>query len=165
LANGHRRILVLGGVDGYTTSAGRLAGHRRALVDFGVPADPGLIEGRGFERRAGYETMRRRLARGVDFTAVFAMTDMGAAGALAALHEAGVRVPDDVSLVGYDDIDLAGDLRPQLTTVHVPYEELGRTAVRLALDLQEGRSGEVDQRVVLGTHVVVRNSVSRRGPG
>lgn len=164
LANGHRRILVLGGADGYTTSAGRLAGHRRALADFGVPADPGLVEGQGFERQAGYETMRRRLARGVDFSAVFAMTDMSAAGALTALDEAGVRVPDEVSLVGYDDIDLADDLRPQLTTVHVPYEELGRTAVRLALDLREGRAGEVSQRVVLGTHVVVRKSVSRRGP-
>jgi LacI family transcriptional regulator len=164
LANGHRRILFLGGDEGSTTSMGRLAGYRRALTDFGVPVDPGLIEGRGFERRDGYETVRRRLDRGVDFTAVFAMTDMSATGALAAFDEAGVRVPEDVSLVGYDDIQLAADLRPKLTTVHVPYEELGRTAVRLALDLREGRIGEADQHVVLGTHVVVRNSVSRRSP-
>jgi len=66
--------------------------------------------------------------------------------------------------VGYDDIDLASDLRPQLTTVHVPYEELGRAAVRLALDLREGRSRDIDQHVVLGTHVVVRQSVARHHP-
>jgi LacI family transcriptional regulator len=129
LANGHRRILLLGGEETSTTSMGRLAGYRRALADFGVPADPGLIDGRGFERRDGFEAVRRRLERGVDFTAVFAMTDMSATGALAAFDEAGVRVPEDVSLVGYDDIELAADLRPKLTTVHVPYEELGRTAL------------------------------------
>jgi LacI family transcriptional regulator len=92
---------------------------------------------------------------------VFAGSDAIAVGVLGALEEAGLRVPRDVSLVGYDDIQLAGDLRPQLTTVHVPYEELGRTAVRMALDGGRGPEGRPAQRAVLGTHVVVRDSVGR----
>lgn len=165
LANGHRRILYLGGEPGYTTTAGRLAGYHRALSDFGVAADPDLVVAGEFTRTSGYERTSARLRSDAGrFTAIFAETDMVAAGALAAIEDAGLRVPADVSLVGYDDIELASDLRPRLTTVHVPYEELGRTAVRLALDLREGRSREADQHVVLGTHVVVRQSVARLTP-
>jgi LacI family transcriptional regulator len=83
------------------------------------------------------------------------MTDMVAAGVLQALREANLRVPDDVSVVGYDDIPLSLDLVPALTTVHIPHEELGRTAVRLALHRDGNPSG---QRVKMGTHVVVRAS-------
>ncbi len=87
-----------------------------------------------------------------------AATDMVAAGALTALHEAGLDVPGDISLAGYDDIPFARDLHPALTTVHVPYEELGRLAVRTAL----GRTPEnPDEHLLLGTHVVVRDSVAR----
>lgn len=86
-----------------------------------------------------------------------AATDMVAAGALTALHEAGLDVPGDVSLAGYDDIPFARDLHPALTTVHVPYEELGRLAVRTAL----GRTAETPaEHLLLGTHVVVRDSVA-----
>jgi LacI family transcriptional regulator len=162
LTNGHRRILYLGVQQRQTTAAGRLLGYRRALADFGVGAEPDLMMPADFSRVSGYERVRDRLNRGVDFTAVFAASDMCAAGALAGLNDAGVRVPDDVSLVGYDDIELTQDLRPKLTTVHVPYVELGRTAVRLALDLREGSATASDQHVVFGTHVVVRQSVARR---
>jgi LacI family transcriptional regulator len=166
LANGHRRILYLGGTLEHTTSVARLAGYHRALGDFGVVADPTLIEHGEFSRVSGYQRTRAWLERdALPFTAIFAETDMVAAGALAALDDAGVRVPEEMSLVGYDDIELAADLRPRLTTVRVPYEELGRTAVRLALDLKEGRTHGGDQHVVLGTHVVVRQSVARRQPG
>lgn len=89
-----------------------------------------------------------------------AATDMVAAGALTALHEAGLTVPGDVSLAGYDDMPFARDLHPALTTVHVPYEELGRLAVRTAL----GHRGEsADEHLLLGTHVVVRDSVAPYG--
>ncbi len=155
LAYGHRRILFLSGQERHTTSAGRVNGYRRALRDFGAPADPDLVEHGDFSRESGYELARRRLARDRDFTAIFAGTDHMATGVLEALDEAGLRVPDDVSLVGYDDIELARDLRPRLTTVHVPYEDLGRAAVRLALD------GRPVPRTVLGTHVVVRQSVAK----
>lgn len=160
LANGHRRILFLGGDPNHSTTAGRLAGYHRALTDFGVP-DPGLVERAEFSRAQGYQHTLDRLRAGPDFTAIFAATDVIAAGALGAITDSGLRVPDDISLVGYDDIELASDVRPKLTTVHVPYEDLGRTGVRLALELHEGKATESAQHVLLGTHVVLRQSVGR----
>src|SRR5690606_35146108 len=86
-----------------------------------------------------------------DFTAIFAGNDLVAAGAIQALREHGLRVPDDISIVGYDDVPPAADLG--LTTVHLPHDELGRAAVRLAL------AREPAGPITLGTHMLVRDSV------
>ncbi|WP_103338502.1 LacI family DNA-binding transcriptional regulator [Amycolatopsis sp. CA-126428] len=161
LTNGHRRILFVGHVESSTTTRGRLAGYRRALAAFDLELDSDLVVEADFTRASAHRAVQKRLAQGRDFTAIFAESDVIAAGAMRALIDAGLSVPDDVSIVGYDDIEAASDLRPRLTTVHVPYEELGSTAVRLALDWHEGVSGSIDQHVVLGTHVVLRESVAR----
>ncbi|MEU4746545.1 LacI family DNA-binding transcriptional regulator [Actinosynnema sp. NPDC023658] len=139
LSAGHRRILCLGSRPGYTTADGRLAGYRRALEAHHVPHDPALeVEGT-MEWHEGYRMMRERLAAGPrDFTAVFAVNDLIAGGAHKALTEHGLKVPDDVSMVGFDDLPPSNDL--DLTTVHLPHEEIGRTAVRLALE-HEARGG------------------------
>lgn len=160
LAQGHRRVLFLGGRPDHTTAQGRERGYLAAHRARGVEVDPSLLRHGDFTRDSGHRLMRRALKEGRDFTAVVAATDMVAAGALTALHEAGLSVPQDVSLAGYDDIPFARDLHPALTTVHVPYEELGRLAVRTAL----GRTGEArDEHLLLGTHVVVRDSVAATG--
>lgn len=159
LSNGHQRILCLGRRDGYTTAEARLTGYRNALAAHGVPHDPDLELVGTFERHEGYRMVKERLAAGPpDFTAVFACNDLLAAGARQALLEHGLRVPDDVSMVGFDDLPPAQDLN--LTTVHQPHEELGRTAVRLALE--HAATGGPPQHVVLGTHLVVRDSVRPR---
>jgi LacI family transcriptional regulator len=156
LSAGHRRILYLGHKAGYTTSDGRVAGYRDALAAYGVEHDPSLeVPTTGMERHEGYRLMRDRLRRDVDFTAVFAANDLLAAGARQALLEHGLRIPADISLMGYDDLPPAADIG--LTTVHLPHDELGRTAVRLAL--RRDRDEAIDDRVVLGTHVVVRDTV------
>ena len=156
LSAGHERVVYIGAVHGLTTSEERVAGHQRALQARGLIPGPGSIVKGAFSRSFGYEATKELLVRKAGATAIIAATDMVAAGALQALREARVRVPEDVSVTGYDDIPLAIDVVPALTTVHVPHEELGRTAVRLALS----REGHVtSQRVVLGTHVVVRDSV------
>jgi LacI family transcriptional regulator len=159
LSAGHERILFLGRRPGYTTADGRLAGYRRALEAHRVPHDPGLeVEGT-MEWHEGYRMMKERLAADApDFTAVFAVNDLIAGGAHRALLERGLRVPDDVSMVGFDDLPPSLDLN--LTTVHLPHEEVGRTAVRLALE-HEARGGTPPQ-VILGTHLVVRDSVRPR---
>ncbi|MFM9444282.1 LacI family DNA-binding transcriptional regulator [Streptomyces acidiscabies] len=156
LAQGHTRVLFLGGRPDHTTAQGRERGYTSAHRARGVEVDPTLVLHGDFTRDSGHRLMRRALADGLGFTAVVAATDMVAAGALTALHEAGLKVPDDVSLAGYDDIPYARDLYPALTTVHVPYEELGRVAVRTALGRTPGAS---DEHLLLGTHVVVRDSV------
>ena len=95
----------------------------------------------------------------MDFTAVIAGTDMVALGALAALRDTGLKVPSDVSVIGFDDVPFATDLAPSLTSIRVPYEGLGRTAVRLALESTERISG--DDHVVLGSRLVIRQSERR----
>jgi len=161
LAQGHRRILFLGGEERHTTSLGRLEGYSRALKTFGVEFDPSLVEHGVFTRASGYQLTKKRLAGARDFTAVFAATDVMAAGVYAAVNEAGLSVPDDISIVGYDDIELAQDLRPRMTSVHVPYEELGRTAAKVAADEDHQREDWPGLQVTLKTHVVVRDSVAR----
>ncbi|MFI6513359.1 LacI family DNA-binding transcriptional regulator [Streptosporangium sp. NPDC050855] len=164
LSAGHRRILFLGRRDGHTTQDSRVAGYRDALADHRVPHDPRLeVEGT-MERHEGYRMVRERLGAGpADFTAIFACNDLIAAGARRALREHGLRVPDDISMVGFDDLPTAADI--DLTTVHVPHEELGRTAVRLALERRRDASG-MTGHVMLGTHIVVRESVrTLRGAG
>ncbi|HEX6685173.1 MAG TPA: LacI family DNA-binding transcriptional regulator [Candidatus Limnocylindrales bacterium] len=156
LAAGHKRILCLGRRPGYTTAEARLAGYRNALAAHGIPHDPGLeVEGT-FVREEGYRMIKERLAAGPrDFTAIFAFNDLLAAGALHALHENGLSVPQDVSLVGFDDLPPALDIG--LTTMHLPHEELGRTAVRLAVE--HATHGGTPPHVVLDTHLVERESV------
>ncbi|MDX3696634.1 LacI family DNA-binding transcriptional regulator [Streptomyces europaeiscabiei] len=157
LTAGHRRVLFLGGVPGLSTSDQRRDGFLHALRAHGV-APSGELELPGpYTRVSGYQRTREALAAGPGFTAVFAGTDVVATGALAALREAGLDVPGDVSLVGFDDVPFAADLSPALTTVRVPYEDLGRTAVRLALEREVGLGG--DDHVVLGTQLVIRQSV------
>ncbi|MGQ4384921.1 LacI family DNA-binding transcriptional regulator [Streptomyces sp. SAS_270] len=157
LAQGHERVLFLGGKPDNSTAQGRERGYLAAHRARGLDPDPALRLSGDFTRDSGHRLMRQALAQGLEFTAVFAATDMVASGALTALHEAGLRVPADVSLAGYDDIPYARDLHPPLTTVHVPYEELGRLAVRTAL----GRTPDApDEHLLLGTHVVVRDSVA-----
>ncbi|MEV6484018.1 LacI family DNA-binding transcriptional regulator [Streptomyces sp. NPDC051576] len=157
IAAGHRRILFLGGAPGFSSSEQRREGHLNALRAHSVPYEEELDLPGLYTRASGYRRVRDALDAGLEFTAVFAGTDAIAIGVLAALREAGLRVPRDVSLIGFDDVPFAADLTPSLTTVRVPYEELGRTAVRLALDREETITG--DNHVVLSTQLVMRESV------
>jgi LacI family transcriptional regulator len=167
IAQGHERILCLGGPPGLSTARDRLAGHRRALELRGIPRDPALEQPGPFSRTFGYRRMAEVLREGLRFTAVFAANDIVAAGAAQALEEAGVRVPQDMSLVGYDDIPVAQELRPRLTTVRIPLEEMGRQAVRTALsggDEDDWRAPATGTLRV-GTQLVVRESVAAPGRG
>ncbi|MFJ5156824.1 LacI family DNA-binding transcriptional regulator [Streptomyces sp. NPDC088353] len=162
IRQGHERILYLGGPPGLSTARDRLAGHRRALELRGIARDPELEQPGAFSRAFGYRRMAELLRGGTQFTAVFAANDIVAAGAAQALEEEGVRIPQDVSLVGYDDIPVAQELRPRLTTVRIPLEEMGRQAVRVALnggDEDDWRAPTTGT-LRLGTHIVVRESVA-----
>lgn len=152
LSSGHTRIGHLGGPLNYATGRMRIEGFRDALTDFGVPVDESLILSVQMDRDAGYRHSRTLMDRGA--TAIFTANDELAAGTLAAAREAGRRVPEDLSVVGFDDIPMARDLWPPLTTLHVPRMEMGRTAARMAL------YGGGERRVEIGTHVVVRESTA-----
>jgi LacI family transcriptional regulator len=165
LAAGHRDILYLGTMPGYSTVEPRIAGYRRALADHGLPPSAVRIMGQGLGRTHGYDAMRQILDDcdgRPPFTAVFAGDDQAAAGAMAAMRERGLRTPQDVSVVGYNNDAIAQDLNPPLTTVNIPAYELGREAVRFALaEAAASASAATQKRHVLGTHTVLRDSVAR----
>lgn len=134
LSLGRRRIVALGThPDAAVSSASlRLEGYRAALSEAGIPFDERLIGVSGpWRRSAGAEAMRRMLASGLDFDAVFALNDTLALGAVRALQEAGVRVPEDVAVIGFDDIDEARYSSPSLSSVASGRDEIARTAVEL----------------------------------
>ncbi|MEW2050981.1 LacI family DNA-binding transcriptional regulator [Streptomyces sp. NPDC005476] len=158
-AQGHRRVLFLGGDPLLSTAVQRREGHLHALRAHDVPYTEELDVPGDYTRASGYRRTRDAVRAGLDFTAVVAGTDTVALGVLAALREAGLDVPGDVSLVGFDDVPFAADLSPSLTSVRVPYEDLGRTAVRMAMERTEGDGG--DAHVVLSTQLVIRRSVRR----
>lgn len=138
---GHRQIAFIGGpvlqgarpVNRIYTLERRAAGYRTALLDAGLPVDYRLFEACNLSPEDGYEACKRLLARNEPFTAIFCANDSIALGAMKALREAGCRVPEDVSLIGFDDIDMVEHLTPALTTVRVDKEALGAVGVRSLL--------------------------------
>jgi LacI family transcriptional regulator len=133
----------------------RLAGYMAALRDRGVISDPGLIAEGDFTEAGGYRAMQQLLTRRLD--AVFVASDMMAIGAMRAMREAGVRVPEDVAVVGFDDLPQAARTEPPLTTVRQPTYRLGATTVDSLLDLIECPNSS-PRRIVLPTELVVRAS-------
>ncbi|PXY27287.1 LacI family DNA-binding transcriptional regulator [Prauserella muralis] len=155
---GHRRFAVLAGPRALTTVVDRLAGFREGLAEAGVElAESDIVEA-AFTRDGGHSAMSRLLARGLEATCVFAVTDVMAIGAMTALREAGLSVPADVSLAGFDDIPVVRDLTPALTTVALPLEELGERAMELAIRDSRGTRSRV---LRLPGEVVLRQSTSR----
>jgi len=145
IASGRRRIAVVGAHEGEVvgSAALRLQGYREALEEAGIGFDEDLIGYTTFWHRAnGALTMRDLLARGVEFDAVFGLNDTLALGAMRVLQEAGRRVPDDVAVIGFDDLDEAEYSIPSLTTVDPGREWIAKTAVDALL---ERISGELDQ--------------------
>jgi DNA-binding LacI/PurR family transcriptional regulator len=150
---GRRRIATIAGPQDMVAGVDRLAGYRRVLAD----SDRRSIVAVGdFTRDSGATAMRQLLADDPALDAVFVASDLMAHGALRTLREAGRRVPDDVAVVGFDDIQIARYTDPPLTTVRQPIEEIGRTVARQLLRLLAGE--QVEASVVLPTELVVRES-------
>jgi LacI family transcriptional regulator len=166
IALGHRRIACLVGPSDLTPSAGRIAGFQRALADAGLAvAAEGLVRGNG-RPDGGSAAALQLLERGVvgagDVTAIFAFNDQMATGAIGALQRAGCRVPQDVSVIGFDDIPQSAAIFPALTTIAQPIAEMGSIGVRLLLD-RIARRDAPHQRVRLSTRLVVRESTGPPG--
>lgn len=130
LGLGRRRPLVVTGLRRFGCTRERLAGFADAYADAGLPIDPAHVVEGDFTFECGRAAVERLLADGVPFDAVFAHNDLSAAGALQALRDAGRRVPEDVAVVGFDDLPLAGHTHPPLTSVRQPLREMGAVAAR-----------------------------------
>lgn len=156
---GHRRIAAISGPADMLCSRARIDGYRSALAEAGVAFDPGRVRTGNFYVEAGYAEGVRLLSAPERPTGIFAGSDMQAIGVLRAARELGLRVPDDVSVVGYDDLPIAQWTGPALTTVRQPLTEMGAIATRMVLDLAAGRT-PLMRRVNLATELIVRESTA-----
>lgn len=158
VASGRRRIAMIKGPARWKSVADRLEGYTLALQEAGLAGDPSLVAEGDWSYESGYRALGELLARGQPFSGLFAQNDRMAIGAIRALREAGRRVPEDVSVVGYDDIPVAEFFDPPLTTIRQPMREVGETAARLLIQvIEEGRAVQ-GQEVLLKTELIRRGS-------
>ncbi|MFJ8826453.1 LacI family DNA-binding transcriptional regulator [Streptomyces sp. NPDC102467] len=161
LSLGHRRIGYVAGPQERTTTRHRLEGHRAALADAGVTESDGLVAHGPYDRAAGHAATVELLKREPELTAVVAANDTVALGACAALREAGLRIPQDVSVAGFDDLPFSVDAVPALTTVRLPLAEAAARAGRIAMGREAEPRGGVD--VVRGELMVRGSTGAPRG--
>lgn len=162
LSLGHRRIAcITNGPLAYTAAVARLAGYRQALAEVDIEPDPDLEAEADFDPASGHRAILRILDAGDEPPdAVFVASDVVALGVLGGLRERGLRVPTDVSIVGFDDISLAAYVDPSLTTIRVPARQLGLTAGAALIERIAGRA--LDLRTLLPTELVIRESAQPR---
>jgi LacI family transcriptional regulator len=155
---GYRDIAILCGPHWMPVSRDRLAGYEAALHDQGVPVhSEWIVPGLGFDEETGRHAMRTLLSADRRPRAVFAASDLIAFGAMATLDEVRLRIPDDIALIGFDDIPTAATYRPPLTTVRQPLETMGRLAVEHLCRLLSGETSDLLQTTMV-PEVVVRVS-------
>ena len=156
---GHSRIAIVKGLANTFTNNGRVQGYKDALTRHGLPIEECLMVGRDFGRENGYLETKLLLKMASPPTAIIAASDLIIIGALQAVFEAGWRIPEDISLIAFDDMDFAPFLITPLTTVAQPKEVMGEIAVKLLVRQIEETSNQAANRIVLKPKLIVRNSV------
>jgi len=164
LGLGHRRIAILSGPKTASTSTQRVAGYKRAFDEAGLKVDPNLISYGKFHQDSGYERTRQILTLSERPTALFAANNFIAIGVMKALYEAGLRVPDDMSVVSFDDLPLGLLVQPFLTVVAQPAYEMGYRATKLLLKRIANPAEASPEEIVLPTQLLVRQSCRRYDP-
>ncbi len=155
---GHTRIAFIKGERAVRSAADRLRGYTAALADCNLPIREELMVEGDYQQQTGYETTKRLLQSADPLpTAIIAANDLSAFGAMDAIREFGLRIPDDISIIGFDDVPQASFVYPKLTTVRQPLEQMGRIAVKLLLEQIEDQS-RPPQRVALATQLIIRDS-------
>ena len=158
LSLGRTQAAVITGDMRFGCTRERLAGFRARMADAGHPLNPRLVQGADFTFEGGLRATLRLLQSGLPFDAVFAHNDLSATGALQALAEAKLRVPQDVAVVGFDDVPLAAYSNPPLSTVRQPMRGMGEAAARLLMAHLDGGEQMPDEPHIVPTELVVRGS-------
>jgi len=159
---GHRRIGYINGLEDWIESQNRLSGYRDVLEKNGIPVEEALICHGDWGVDSGFQVTRDLLAQEEPPTAIFAANDMMALGAMYAIQEAGLIIPKDIAVVGYDDRDFAAWIRPALTTVRMPAYEMGLAAARLLLEQIAGE--ELEDATQVPGILIVRESCGAKAP-
>lgn len=157
IKKGHKKILFINGPNYISSAKERLVGYKRALQEHAVLFDKSLVKEGALKMEDGYRIMKETLSTGTKFTAVFAYCDFVVLGIMQALEEAKLKIPEDIAIVGYDDVAFACFLQVPLTTVHIPKYELGKEAMKL-LKKKIDEEIQEPQAVILETKLVIRKS-------
>jgi LacI family transcriptional regulator len=160
---GHKHIAVISGPLHLTNAVERLNGFKHGLQEAGVTLLPEYIQEARFDRRSGHQSALRLLGMLPRPTAIFACNDLMALGALVAVRELGLHCPEDLSIVGFDSLDVVEFTEPALTSVYQPGYQLGATAAQLLLDRIDGLD-HAPRNIVLETELRIRNSCSAPTP-
>lgn len=163
VASGHRRIICLQGLRGTSPNEFRVRGYKEALARHHIPVDQSLIVGDSFSEKSGYIETKLLLRLQPDVTAILALSNLNALGAIRALAEENRRIPDDISLVSFDDPPYAPFLSPPMTTVGQSYLEMGAVAVKLLFDQIQFPRRQGTGGILLPTTMVLRQSVKKLG--
>lgn len=162
---GHKRIAIITGkTNDCSVGKTRLAGYTKALKDNGIEYDPKLVrfmkdEIDSYSIANGYATMKELLSENVEFTALYVISDLVAFGAYKAIAEAGKKIPEDYSVVGFDGLEMTKYLTPSLTTIEQPREELVKTAIELLMDKINGN--KTNKHIILDAELVEMDSVAK----
>jgi len=161
IRQGYQRIGTITGLTGGSATADRLEGYKKALIERGRNPDQSLITEGDYTEAGGYFAMQKLLPAKPD--AVFAASDLMAIGAMRAVREAGLIIPQDVAFVGFDDVSVASYANPQLTTIRQPIARFGTSAVEILIDLIENGIKPA-RRIIMDTELIIRDScgASRR---
>ncbi|MER3481073.1 MAG: LacI family transcriptional regulator [Meiothermus sp.] len=160
LALGHRRIGLVSGPKGYGASSARLRGYKEALLAAGIPFDKTLVAPGDFLQPGGFNAGKKLLSLPEPPTAIFAASDLMAFGVMEAIKEQGLRVPQDISVIGFDDIPMASQVYPPLTTIRQPLYQMGVAAARMMIALLQGVKPPLS-RITLPTELVERATTAR----
>ena len=157
IKKGHKRIVLIDGFLYKSPAKGRLEGYKRALNKYRIPLDDSLISVGDINIEDGYERTKQMLEKKLGFTAVFAYNDMMAFGAMQAIKEKKLRIPEDIGLVGYDDISFSSLMNPPLTTIRLNKQGLGIESVKLLLSCINGNRKKI-KKVMLRVELQIRET-------
>src|SRR5207237_1842564 len=161
LANGHRRIACLQGLLGTSPNESRVRGYKEALAKHQVPIDESLVVGDSFSEQSGYIETKLLLRNEPEVTAILALSNLNALGALRALAEEKRRIPEDISIIAFDDSPYAAYLATPMTSIAQSCSEIGEVAVKLLFDQIQSTRGQSRGGILLPTSLVVRKSVKK----
>jgi len=157
IKKGHKRVALINGFLHKSPARGRLEGYKKALNKYRIPLDDSLISVGDINMEDGHERTKQMLEKNIDFTAIFAYNDMMAFGAMQAIKEKGLRIPEDIGLVGYDDIPFSSLISPSLTTIRLKKQELGAESVKLLLSRINGNRKKM-KKIMLDVELQIRES-------
>ena len=158
IENGHQHIAIVRGNADHQDAIHRFEGYQRALDEAAIPLREELVYQGDFQAESGVAAVNTLVSRGVEFTAICAANDMVAFGARLALHRHNIRVPEDVSIIGFDDQAEAAFMTPPLTSVRQPAVEMGVAAAQALINMMENKPYEIPN---LPAELITRESVAR----